>query len=283
MPNRMLRDWTDSDKVNSLTVYAERLFTRLIMKVDDYGCYHANPTLLRANLFPLLLSEVREADITRWMAECQKAGVIRLYEFSGKKYLEIQDFKQRLDKSSRKFPEPPKLNGSVSTVNESLTTSTEFRGELELEARSNSPNGLGKPGGLPNEFSDYQNLDKNARSVYDYIRNRKPTIPEPYVDLWNLFAEKNKVPQVQKLNDSRKRKLKARLKEKGFNLPEVLRKAGQSSFILQGTWFTFDWIIDNDKNYMKVLEGNYDPKAESRQSEVNPTNEKLKYAGNGSH
>jgi len=39
MPNRILRDWTDSDRVNSLSAEAERLFIRLIMKADDYGRY----------------------------------------------------------------------------------------------------------------------------------------------------------------------------------------------------------------------------------------------------
>jgi hypothetical protein len=27
-----------------------------------------------------------------------------------------------------------------------------------------------------------------------------------------------------------------------------------------GKWFGFDWIIENNSNYIKVLEGNYDKK-----------------------
>lgn len=106
MPNRMLRDWTDSEKVNKLTVYAERFFVRLIMKVDDYGCFYGNTSLLKANLFPFLLNDIREADLARWMDECQKAGLIVLYEVGGKKFLQITDFGQRLDKSRSKFPLP---------------------------------------------------------------------------------------------------------------------------------------------------------------------------------
>ena len=52
MPNRILRDWTDSEPVNSLSVHAERLFVRLIMKADDYGRLTDHPKLLRAMLFP---------------------------------------------------------------------------------------------------------------------------------------------------------------------------------------------------------------------------------------
>ena len=53
MPSRILRDWTDSLRFDGLSAEAERLFTRLIMKADDYGRFHADPRLLRAGCFPL--------------------------------------------------------------------------------------------------------------------------------------------------------------------------------------------------------------------------------------
>lgn len=106
MPNRMLRDWTGSDKINSISVHAERFFVRLIMKVDDYGCFYADPRLLKANLFPLLLDSIRDADMLRWAAECQKAGLIVVYENDNKRFLQIQDFKQRLDRAKSKYPLP---------------------------------------------------------------------------------------------------------------------------------------------------------------------------------
>ena len=95
MPNRILRDWTDSDRVNSLTAEAERFFTRLIMKADDFGRYHADPKRLKAFLFPLN-DDLRETDISRWLAECEQAGLMRFYEVSGKRYLELWNFGQRL-------------------------------------------------------------------------------------------------------------------------------------------------------------------------------------------
>lgn len=122
----MLRDWTQSDKVENISCEAERFFTRLIMKVDDYGCFWADTRLLKANLFPLKLDKVREADMLRWMAECQKAGLIVLYESNNKKYLQIQDFRQRLDKAKAKFPLPTLVNDSGEAVND-------FPAELEIE------------------------------------------------------------------------------------------------------------------------------------------------------
>ncbi len=129
MPTRLLRDCTDSEKINLLDGLAERFFYRLIMIADDYGRYYAHPGLLKARMFPFLLEKVREADISRWITECEKAGLIALYEHSGKKYLHILDFRQRLDKAKEKFPGPPSLvNGSMEVVND-------FPSEAEREAK----------------------------------------------------------------------------------------------------------------------------------------------------
>jgi hypothetical protein len=106
MPNRILRDWTDSDRVNSLTAEAERFFTRLIMKVDDFGRYSADGRRLKAFLFPLKDS-LRETDCSRWLAECEKAGLIRFYDAAGKRYLEIANFRQRLRIMKEAHPKPP--------------------------------------------------------------------------------------------------------------------------------------------------------------------------------
>jgi hypothetical protein len=133
----MLRDWTDSDKIKLLSVHAERFFVRLIMKADDYGCLFANISLLKASLFPLMLDGVREADISRWMAECQKAGLIVLYEATGKRYLQIQDFRQRLDKAKNKYPLPNSTD-FPEVVNE-------FRAELETEVEVEKEKNTGTP------------------------------------------------------------------------------------------------------------------------------------------
>lgn len=103
---RLLKDWRGSDKINSISVHAERFFTRLIMSADDYGCFYADPRLLKANLFPLLIDSIRETDLLRWMAECQKAGLIVIYEIENKKYVLIINFDQRLRQKTVRFPLP---------------------------------------------------------------------------------------------------------------------------------------------------------------------------------
>lgn len=105
MPNRILRDWTDSDRVNSLSAEAERLFIRLIMKADDYGRYFADTKRIKSFLFPLK-EGLRETDISRWLAECESAGLLRFYQATGKRFLELFNFDQRL-RNMRKIHPPP--------------------------------------------------------------------------------------------------------------------------------------------------------------------------------
>lgn len=96
MPIRMLRDWTDSEAVNSLDEGAETLFTRLIMKADDFGRFTANPKLIRSLCYPLK-DGIRESDIARRIAACETAGLIATYTASdGKPLLEIRNFGQRM-------------------------------------------------------------------------------------------------------------------------------------------------------------------------------------------
>lgn len=105
MANRVLRDWTFSENVDSLSYEAEVFFTRLIMKADDFGRFHASPKLLKAALFPLR-ENINLEDIISMVEQCAKSGIIKLYSSGEKQYIQIPEFNQRLRVMSSKFPEP---------------------------------------------------------------------------------------------------------------------------------------------------------------------------------
>lgn len=105
MPNRILRDWTASDRIDQLSQGAEVFFTRVIMKADDFGLYYGNPKLLNSALFPL--RDYENKQVSAWLSECIKAGIIRKYTVDGKDYIQIQGFDQRLRLMKSKFPAPP--------------------------------------------------------------------------------------------------------------------------------------------------------------------------------
>lgn len=92
----------------------------------------------------------------------------------------------------------------------------------------------------------------------------------PYQDIadkWNSICGAY-LPKVQKLTEARKQKIKARLQEFGkqeewLTKIEALFEQIAASDFLRGNnnhqWTaTFDWVFDNSKNWVKVLEGNYD-------------------------
>ena len=89
---------------------------------------------------------------------------------------------------------------------------------------------------------------------------------ERIVEIWN---ESVQTPRVAKLTDERKTKVKARIKEWGCKTQEeaesyaanLFQRIKSSDFLSgrDGKWrANFDWLFANDKNYLKVQEGNYD-------------------------
>lgn len=136
MPNRILRDWTDSFMIDALSPKAEVFFTRLIMKVDDYGRFYADVRLLHANLFPLK-ADYRNADIAAWLNECKAARLIAVYTVASKEYLQITNFKQQLRQKNERFPAPEK--GCVNDATQLHSNSTAIaplkrtRNEVETE------------------------------------------------------------------------------------------------------------------------------------------------------
>lgn len=118
---------------------------------------------------------------------------------------------------------------------------------------------------IPAEEAPVSNLEKeykrlplkDKKSVYEFIRRENPVFIQPYVDFWNLFAGEHSLPKVTTINKNRRKHFAVRIQEKAFNLPEILRRAKESEFLRTSNWFGFDWLIKNDTNYLKVLEGNF--------------------------
>ena len=106
--SRMIRrGFNDSDRVADLgTWFDECFFHRLLLVADDFGFYDARPAFLRAQLFSTQLDKVREADVSRALLECERAGLIRFYEVDDKRYLEVLRYGQRCDRTNPKWPTP---------------------------------------------------------------------------------------------------------------------------------------------------------------------------------
>lgn len=119
---------------------------------------------------------------------------------------------------------------------------------------------------LAKDSEIYSQLEKNKVNVINFIKKYNPNFIEPYIDIWNIWAGERGKPKVTKLTSVRQKKFKVRIQEKGFDFIEILTCAAQSDFILQGNWFNWDWIMENESNYLKVLEGHYKSAKKSSES-----------------
>lgn len=123
---------------------------------------------------------------------------------------------------------------------------------------------------------EYVSIVGNRLKVEAFIKQHRPKFVEPYVNLWNLMADELGLSKVQAINDLRKKKIKTRSKEAEFDYVAILDKVRVSNdFLRLGKWFTFDWILENSGNYIKVLEGNYDRKPNDVTTSKDSTNDYL--------
>lgn len=87
-----------------------------------------------------------------------------------------------------------------------------------------------------------------------------------YARIWNEHCPS--FPKVLSMNDDRRKRLKLRLQEMqkitgrppGEIFTECADRLQASDFTKDGSWCTFDWLVKNPNNWLKVYEGNYDNK-----------------------
>lgn len=98
--------------------------------------------------------------------------------------------------------------------------------------------------------------------IYPIVENDKENIIKVLNNIIEYFNSKNMFSKIIKLTDGRKKKLLARISEQGEeNIKKAIDIAAESDF-LKGkngrNWkLDFDWLIANDTNIVKVLEGKY--------------------------
>jgi hypothetical protein len=107
MPNRILRDWSDSYRFDGISSDAECLFIRLIMKADDFGGFHGDARIVDSICFPL----GTKTNVARSLNELEARELVTFYHHAGRRYLTIANFGQRLRHTTRKFPDPSTSDG----------------------------------------------------------------------------------------------------------------------------------------------------------------------------
>ncbi len=148
----LVRDYTDSVLVNKLSDKAEILFARLLTKADVNGNYIADPVLIKSNCFPR--KDYRISQISTWLNELatehqlspstQPTALLRLYETSGKQYLHISGYGQKLKWKKGLYPPPER-----SEVEAEVEEETEVEAEVKAHAQTPLPLSFNKKQEIP--------------------------------------------------------------------------------------------------------------------------------------
>lgn len=126
-----------------------------------------------------------------------------------------------------------------------------------------------------NEVITPDSKEKESKAKESKGKKRE-TVIYPYqdiADLWNRIC--SSLPKIKALNDNRRQKIRLRLSEMGADpktcldrLKELFERVSASDFLCgkngNGWTATFDWVFDNGKNWVKIIEGNYDNDRGSR-------------------
>ncbi len=118
MPNRIIREGLiSSKKVTSMSEAAQLFYVLLLLKADDFGCFDAHPTLLRAACYPYRIDEKTDDQVRGYLDECSNAGLVQVYAGDGKECLFIFNYKQQTRQTKRRYPEPPPLSTASNKSN----------------------------------------------------------------------------------------------------------------------------------------------------------------------
>ena len=255
VPNRILREGIlTSPRVKRLEGWASEVFYRRLMSVvDDFGRYHADYGLLRAACYPRQLNKVSDADIGKWLADCESAALVSMYPASdGERYLQLLDFRQQARAAKSKFPEP---------LRECAANATQVMNYGAAPAPVFGDEGVS------------EGVEPTVLAALPAAK-RPPDCPtEALIALYHEHLPM--LPRVEVVNDSRKRALSARWREvvtdADIRKANDQRAAGLDWF----AWFfghaarskfltgkAKDWRADFDflltpSKFAKVVEGSY--------------------------
>lgn len=190
-----------SVSLSRLTAEEERHFYRLLVQADDYGCFQAHPSIMRANGYPLMLDAVSDAQVESWTKALLREGIVHLYEGQDKRYGHFANwdrYQTRRGQPSRKFPEPDCDHSCL------LSITSDYSGLLPITQTHSSitPSETEAGGGgvdvvedvdAPSLRSGGTDVPRNLRNLKEwkgYVRDSKKTVGA-LVDMARAMGEPN--------------------------------------------------------------------------------------------
>ena len=248
------------------SILSKLLFTWLIPNTDDLGRMEGDPEIVKGMVFPydekITLKQIRDS-----LEELAKENLILWYRVDENQYIQFPNFliyqKLRSDRVYKSdYPSPLPLIRNCDDLNADCMTCHDMSCHVGQNMR---------------EEKRREGEEKEKRSEV------KGGVP--YQEIQEMF---NRIcislPSIKTLSKGRKDKIKTRWSEiRTLETFEEICNKMQSSNFLKGDnnkkWkATFDWILENDNNWVKIIEGNYNNKSQGtngvKQPEINSRDSK---------
>lgn len=251
MPGRYLREGIcDSDAVNALSFPEEVFYRRLMSFVDDFGRYDGRASVLRGRLYALKLDSVREADVVRWIAACEKANLIALYHVNGKPYILFGKLGEARAKASKYPPPPPELE-------ERLNLATHLHADVNICSQTHADAPLNDS---EQRTASNDNEQRTTSTVTPRNAGVLVTPADEFLKAWNELPEP--FPEILKIDGKRLKAFEARYRDPFWRdnwraalaaLPErsFLRGEGERGWVADA-----DFFLKSD-SVQKIIEGKY--------------------------
>lgn len=225
---------------------------------DREGRLEDRPRRLKAEIFPY-----DDVDMDQVLADLDAAKFIIRYVVDGRGLIWIPTWDDhqhpRADESASFLP--AYIQGGVVQVTGCATTTYLADTDLRLERDgSEAPARMGN--GRWEMGDGVRDMGSPASPVSSSVT------PEEFVSSWNAITTPP-IPRCRELTDDRKRRVRSRLRvhpELSF-WRDVFARVEASAFCRgdsdRGWTASIDWILSNDTNAVKVLEGRYDTRPQT--------------------
>lgn len=206
MPNRIIKESIcTSDTIDQLSWFEEVFFYRLIVNCDDYGRFDARPAILKARLFPL--KSVTEKQIIDALNKLSTVGIVALYEYDGKPYLQLVtwDKHQTVRNKKSKYPAVDGSEEASASENVKLISSEYNCNQLNSNASLIQSNTNTNPNTNPNTNT---NTNTETRAKKEKPQSEKVQFAEnvsmtnaEYEKLVSTYGEANTLRMIEKLDN----------------------------------------------------------------------------------
>lgn len=249
-------DFFKDEELAELPPLTRILFEGLWCLADKEGRLEDRPKYIKAEVLPYdncdvekmlqVLHDAKKGEAIEKQQGSNRNGFITRYHANGRSYIQINAFKknQRISgkeaETASEYPPPPKR-------------STEG---IACEAIEKQPGSIG------DQLESQEGKGREGKGK----EGKGPHVPggaEQLQQIWNKYAKTSRLVECKAL--SKERRVKANLRLSARPIEEwqaIISKMALTPFLngqgSRGWRADFDWLVANDTNALRVMEGKYD-------------------------